>query len=376
MFSVETLTGFTFTGIATRNAATTVSLPIDLQVQFNSDRNKGIRVKAEGDKKIVVYGLNYRQFTSDAFVALPCDQLPVMEYEYYGLTYQGVASLGLETTILLVGCEDDTTVTIPTGTITLGRQDTYLVASLDDLTGTRIVSNKPISVFPGHVCTYVPASSSACDHLTEQVPPTATWGNSFLMSSFLGRFSGELCRILAALDSTNVTFNCTTFSSPLEFQLDPGSAVEIATATESFCSIVSDGPILVMEFGLGNSLDGIGDPFMAMIPPIEQYSNNYIFTVLPDFATNYISVFIAPQHFQSEQIFLDGANLQNATWTPVYCNNVVCGYITRIPLDADREHSLYHADLDGRIGVLAYGFNSYNSYGYPGGLQLSPIQGK
>ena len=373
IFTVETQTGVNITSTATSNSTTTVDLPASLQVSSVSERDKGIRVKAEGNKKIVVYGLNYNTFTSDAFLALPCDHLTVDEYEYYAVTYQGVSTQ--QATILLVGCEDDTTITVSSTTITLNKQETYFIESLSDLTGTGIAADKPVSVFVGHECTNVPAGSGACDHLTEQVPPTATWGTSFLAASFLGRSSGEIYRVLSAHNSTTVTVNCTTFSELLSLSLDSaGNWVEFNPIADSFCSIESNNPVLVMEFGLGNDLDGIGDPFMTMIPPIEQYSNNYILNVLPEFSTNYISVFMAPEYYQPDQIFVDSSDLQNSDWTSVSCSdNTICGYITRVPLDSG-EHRLYHEDADARIGVLAYGFNSFNSYGYPGGLQLVPVQ--
>ena len=373
-FTVETLTGFSFNGTATSNSTTTVDLPSSLQVSSVSERDKGIRVKAEGNKKIVVYGFNYKYGTTDAFLALPCDHLTIDEYEYYVVTYQGVPDQ-LPATILLVGCEDDTTITVPSTTITLNKQETYLVESFSDLTGTRIAADNPVSVFVGHKCTYVPAGSRACDHLTEQVPPTATWGTSFLASSFLGRSSGEIYRVLAAHDLTTVTVNCTTFSELLSLSLDSaGNWVEFNTTANSFCSIESNNPVLVMEFGLGFTLDGVGDPFMTMIPPIKQYDNNYDLNVLPEFSTNYISVFVAPEYYQSDQIFVDSSDLQNSNWTAVSCSdNTVCGYITRVPLDSG-EHKLYHEDAYARIGVLAYGFNQSTSYGYPGGLQFVPVQ--
>ena len=49
--------GFSFTGVATSTSSTQVSIPTTLEVEDSNDRDKGIRVKAEGDKTIVVYGL-------------------------------------------------------------------------------------------------------------------------------------------------------------------------------------------------------------------------------------------------------------------------------------------------------------------------------
>ena len=72
-FLVNT-SGFSYRGVASQNSSTNVTLPSSLQVDSVSDRNKGIYVKAEGDKKIVVYGLSYSQDSSDAFLALPCNQ--------------------------------------------------------------------------------------------------------------------------------------------------------------------------------------------------------------------------------------------------------------------------------------------------------------
>ena len=374
-FSVTTLTGFSFNGNVTRQSTTTVILPSSLQVRNSAERNKGIYIKAEGNKRIVVYGLNYREFTSDAFVALPCERSTVDEYEYYALTYY--ADCCGPSTILIVACEDNTTITTPSATITLNRQQTYLIRESRDLSGTRVVSTKPISFFSDHECTRIPSGTNACDVLTEQVPPTNTWGSSFLGASFLGKSSGAIYRVLTARDSTTVTVNCTTMTQPTTYTLSTaGIWQEFQALANSFCSIESNNPLLVMEFAKGFDLDNIGDPFMTMIPPVEQYSNNYVFNVLPEFTTNYITIYVAPEFFQPERIFVDDSNLLTFSWTAVYCSTgILCGYVTGRNLSAG-EHRLYHQDADARVGVSAYGFNTYNSYGYPGGLQLIPVRCK
>ena len=374
-FAVSTLTGFTYSGIATNTETIDIDIPLSFVVQSSSETNKGIRIQAEENKKIVVYGLNYHQYTSDAFLALPCDRFAVDQYDYYAIGYHD--SINAPSTILLVGCEDDTTITTSSNTFILDRQETHLISSLSELTGTKISSDKPISVFTGDVCTNVPINQAACDHITEQVPPTVIWGSFFLAASFLGKTSGEIFRIAAADTATVVTVNCNTMSSVSTYTLNTaGSWVEFQISGNSFCSIESNKPILVMEFALAYVLDNVGDPFIAMVPPVEQYSNNYVLSVLSEFTTNYITVYVAPEYYQSSKIFVDSFNLQSYSWTTVYCSDsTVCGYVTRVPLDPG-EHRLYHQDTEAKIGVSAYGFNSFNSYGYPGGLQLIPIQCK
>ena len=364
--TVESLRGFTFTGIATNNETLMVDIPNTFQVNSSFERDKGLRVAAKGSN-IVVYGLNYHMYTSDAFLALPCDRLHVETYEYYGLTYFGSGI----SQIVIVSCEDGSLIQIGSEIIELDRMETYLLENSTELTGTRIISNRPLAVYPGNRCTDIPRNSSFCDHITEQVPPTAIWGRNFMSASCAGRRSGDIYRVLASQNSTTVTVNCSTVTQLLIYELEsPGSWKEFSTPANSFCSISSNKPLLVMQFGLGNSHDGIGDPFMMMITPVEQYSNNYVFDVLPEFFSNYITIYVTPDNFSPQDIIVDDDSLENAVWTTVYCTDtMICGYITYVNLTAG-QHQLYHRDDETRIGVSAYGFSYTNSYGYPGGFQF------
>ena len=276
LVKIESLRGFNFTGMASNNATLTVDIPTTFEVRSREDRDNGLRVSA-GNSKIVVYGLSYDTFTSDAFLALPCDRLPVESYEYYGVSY---AASSYTSHILIVGCEDNTLIQIGSDVTELNRMETFLWESTNDITGTKVVSNRPIVVYPGHRCTNVPLGSERCDHITEQVPPTAIWGRNFMSASYSGRSSGDLYCILASDNSTNVTVNCSTVSEIQSYNLAlSGSWQEFSTPDMSFCSISSDKPLLVMQFSLGRSFDGIGDPFMMMITPVEQYSNNYMLSM-------------------------------------------------------------------------------------------------
>ena len=367
--------GFSFTGTATSTSSSQITIPNTLEVQSVNDREKGIRVKAEGDKTIVVYGLSYQMFTSDAFLALPCSSLAVDEYEYFAVTYS--VSSGWRTYILIVACEDNTQITTPSHSITLNQQQTYQIESLVDLTGTQIVSTKPISVFGAQECVNVPVGVAFCDHLTEQIPPTATWGSRFMVASLLGRNTGERIRVISSEGAT-VTLNCNSFTSPVNYTLaNPGAWVELTIQPNNYCSIEAFSPVYVSQFASGGESDNVGDPFVMMIPPIEQYSNNYVLQALPEFEANYLTIYVAPEYFQPQSIFVDNSNIESSQWINVNCahTEAVCGYITRVSVTSG-DHRLYHQDSSARVGVSAYGFNTFNSYGYPGGLRLTPVQCK
>jgi hypothetical protein len=365
--SVETLTGFSFTGFATNHEILQVEIPTSFEVRSANERNKGIRVTAETQSGIVVNGLNYRTGSTDAFLALPCDRLPVEEYEYYGLAY--ASSVNSLSHFVIVGCENNTVLQIGSEIVNFNKMETFFWES-DNFTGTRVTSNRPLAVFVGNPCSFVPRDNGYCDHLTEQVPPTALWGKRFMSASFAGRASGELYRILASKASTSVTVNCNRINNTIYTLAQAGSWEEFRTPTMSYCSITSDKPILVMQFTLGMSLDGIGDPSMIMVPPIKQYRQDYVFNVFPGFFQQSISIFVTPEHYQPQNIFVDNTTLESSTWNTVYCSRVkVCGYVAYTNMTPG-VHNLYHTDALSRVGLLVYGFDSSRSYGYPGGLSL------
>lgn len=370
-FTVESFDGVVFSGSATFGTTTVVELGNRFLVHDSTQREKGLHVSA-GSKKIVVYGLNFHKFTSDAFVALPCMRQDVEEYVYYGVTYDIIA---LPSQLLFVGCEDDTTIQVAHLTISLDTMETYLYEQDPDLSGIRVVSDKPIVFYSGHVCANVRVPF--CDHLVQQLPNTVTWGRRFLSASLDGRSSDDIYRIVASEPSTYVTFTCSLPAQPSTSTLaNPGDWAEFSTPDNSFCAIESDKPIEVVQFALGGATEGgLGDPFMMMLPAIEQYSNNYVITLLPEFRYNYITLLVAPEYYQPDMIYIDDTSQEGADWKAINCaDNTLCGYALHANLTAG-DHRLYHANLASAIGVSAYGFNVSNSYGYPGGLRLLPNGG-
>ena len=358
-----TLLGYSYQGIAQPNSTTIVTIPSSYEIFSVNNTKKGISITTDNGT-ISVHGLNYEPGSSDGFLALPCAPLEIETYEYYGLTYHG-GGLGF---LIIVGCEDSTIISHGSVTTELNKMEILYLEDGLDYSGTRVTSNKPISFFSGQACTYVPGDVGYCDHLVEQIPPTAVWGTNFLSASYFTRSSGELYRILTASNSTIVTVNCNSFSQPQMFSLtSAGSWIEFRTNDNTFCSIESNNPLLVMEFSLGGSVDGVGDPFMMMIPSVDQYTNNYVFDSPSEFS-NHITILVTPQYYQPEQILVDGVSQENANWSAVHCaSGSVCGYSAYVTLEPG-DHHVWHSDPCAKLSVLMYGFVLHNSYGQPAGI--------
>ncbi len=202
------------------NSSTTVNVPSSFTVLSVNERNKGILVEA--DENINLYGVSFNSLWADAYLALPCTVMAVDEYEYYGISYDIYIPIVYHSVILLVACENETVVKFNSLTITLNSLETYQIESDNDLTGPRITSSKPLSVFSGSDCANVSRDINYCDHVVEQVFPTVTWGSKLLVPSLEGRSSGERIHVLSAREHAIV--NCNTNVSVSEFQLQRGGS--------------------------------------------------------------------------------------------------------------------------------------------------------
>src|SRR5690606_31699343 len=228
------------------NEVTQVTLPRNAQhTAANSIKSLGIRVVT--DQEVTVYGLNQFQYTTDAFLALPVD---VLGLEYLNISYIGI-NTSVPSQMLVTGVYDGTEVTItPTVAanggrtagapfnITLNAGDSYLLqATSGDLTGTTVNASSPVSVMGAVKCVNVPVGYSACDHIVEMLPPVATWGQSFVTIPLATRKKGEVFRILASEDNTQITVNGDPIAT-----LQRGQHHEIILTAPS--EITADAPVL------------------------------------------------------------------------------------------------------------------------------------
>ena len=396
-FVVESLDTEIQTGAVTPDSPVVVKLPsIDLQVQTSAffDRHKGLRIYSSSDDPIFVLGINFvNLFNYGTFVAYPCQ----LDYELDMYEYH-IMSIGATTfysQFLLVACSDDTLITIiptqavtipedvqdpksplisvPVGSehnITLHQLNTLLVFSATgDLSGTQILSNKPLTVIGGHECALVPQDGFDCEPIAVQIPPVVTWGTTFLVAGYAGRTSEQLHFSIVPSEQ-NTTLESTCGDSTLLLLQIP---FELAVPSdEPFCYFSFSKPVLLAQLASGRSIDNRGDPANSIISPIDQYINTVDFVLLPtsDFPISYIGIAVPARHYDPVSILLDGT-VVNCEWMPIYNRNSdnIVGYGCNFAMPAlssttPTQHTLSHSNPTGRISVTVYGFRSVTAQGY------------
>jgi len=377
-FTVNTLTNYTYSGNVSLHSPARVVIPTEFMVTnaSSSQRQKGIHVKVERNKTVTVFGLNHKEYSTDAYLALPCSHLQVIQYEYYPLTYSRWLDGCHDSFVLLVGCEDSTSITTENHSFTLSRLETYLMSI--SFTEGRIVSDKPIAFFSGHQCATI-YTSNRCGYHIEQLPPTSTWGTFFLGSTGLTTVVNQMFifyRVLAAYHETTVTVNCgaAVQSNPATDTIHHGGYYTDFTISHSsypaLCVIEASKPVLVVEF---QSAQLFSDwcSFMSLIPTTDQYSNQYSLPYFRFNYENYVIINVLPQYFD-KKIFVDDSTV-STQWISAKCSNgTVCGYTATLELQS-ASHFIQHTDRDAKIGAITFGFGNWDAYGCPAGFHTGPF---
>ena len=321
-FEVLTIAGLLASNSTAPGQITYIHIPLDFVV-FNSTKDnmfdsrfKGIRIKAEGNRKIVVFGQHEEVASNDAYLALPNILLPAgRSCEYIAASIVGDSGRGSQSkdsVALIIGTENYTEivleprVVIPhpfapaeTGgqfipgapvefnTVIIHRFQTfYLQVRGSDISGTRIIANNSISVFSGHECANVPLTNGPCDMLIEQIQPINTWGTEIVTIPLRTRRGGDIIKVFASHDSTTVRVTRTniingTVTSDPGFTLSRNGFIELNI--EDFSLIQSNYQIGVFQFSRSWTTDGViqSDPFMLSVPSHEQFRNSYVVAPAP-----------------------------------------------------------------------------------------------
>ncbi len=335
----------------------------------------GMSVKITSDAPISVYGLNRRYQTTDTYLGLPKS---VLGTSYRVMSYTMSSPLMPE--FAIVATENNTYVQItPTAetqagnktkkpfTVTLNQGDVYQVIAKPsglfydkiDFTGTLITANKPIAVFGGHQCAYVPAPPPviiACNHLVEQIPPITSWGKHYFLGK-LEKRSKYSWRALANADSTKLFVN-----SKLVKMLKAGEFYEDNSKED--LQVTADKPILVAQYSQGyRNGDSIGDPAMILISPTQQFLTRYRFATPVNGQWNHFVSVVIPTN-AIPTLKLNSKKIEESLFRQIGISRYSIGTI-EVPYGT---HSLTAAQPFGMYSYgFGYGADAFDAYGTMGG---------
>jgi hypothetical protein len=360
-------------------------LPVDIDsvVQvFGSDQVQKLGVHCVTDNDVAVFGLSTRQKSTDTYLAFPVNVL--------GTTYRAVGyypPLNTDNAFVsqceVVATEDHTSLVISltadtrgghkagdTYTVELQKGDVYQLQGSSqtnrrsDLTGSLFTSSKPVSFFVGHSCAQIPADVSFCDQLLEMEPPIPSWGRQFYVGRLQDKTEYAL-RIVASENNTQVFVNNARVANLLAGEFyENNHAVDNAfiTATK---------PVLVAEYAQGSTADSIqvGDPFMMLITPTEQFLPYYRFvTPIKGEWHHYINVVVPTDAISSLKV--DGLRIpENKYHTIGITKFAIAQY--------EIGYGSHTVACDKPFGLYSYGFgaggDNYDSYGNDGGQLVQTV---
>jgi PKD repeat protein len=351
--------------------------------------NLGIHITSSG--KIAVHAFNERFRSADGTVILPLGALGKDHYitSHFEVNPSANLNVNNESTLLVVATEDNTRIEITTtansisgdiqgipSEITLNRGQSYQIKARGDLTGSRVRvvgSNadecKKIAVFGGNKWVSVGACGSANDHLYQQAYPVNTWGTSFVHTALLGRSSGELVKVLASEDNTEVRINGILQPQvlnsgewlPLEFGANESGKID--TSKPSSVTVFSKSQ------ACNNPSDPFasnGDPFMITYSPTEQLLTQLDFNAisLPSIVNHYVNIVV--KSGEENKTLLDGvlvgASFQMLPGDPTY-------KFARIEIS----QGVHKLSNPAGFAAYVYGFGNIESYGYAAGAALNNL---
>jgi hypothetical protein len=307
------------------------------------------------------------------------------------------------------------------GTVTLQAFEVLNLETGDfnaDFTGSLISADQPIAVFPGSEASDAPYYSSisdrycCADHLEHQTPPLRTVGQSYVLAKMPNRTSAviaaggnigeiqetEYYRIVAAAPGT--TQITTTLPPPYDsFQLTGQGAMETIPSQNDF-TLEASQPTMVLQVQSSQDQGGVprglpgGDPSTMFPSPREQWRSDYVLLTPNKYVFDYLVV-VAPS---DAQVYIDGLELDTTNcdvtpsdgltpetrgsptppyWTYRYQLSYPIIDPNQQPpnniLPGKQNDGVHHIQANEPVGVIAYGFDSYVSYAYAGGTQLTVI---
>ena len=354
--------------------------------------------RVRSDSAISLYAYNAAIASSEISCITPESALGD---EYIVASYRSTRSQYPEV-FMVIATEDNTLVTITPSvdlsgvqgyrqgksgvpfTVKLNRGSTYLAKALthsDELTGTHLKSSCPVAVFSGIDDGFLTPLCTSGDHVFEQLLPLRAWGKRYAVVNT--SLPSNTYRVVAAYDTTSVTITTHTGSVETQ-QLNRGQYVErriISSASEGFAYVESTKPVQVGLFAESQTClappGGNSDPFLvsvgaadrgifeATFAPIKSYNG----TPSRPNGLHYVTVIVDSRYADSTKAELKTGGGLHGKVDLAFKKMGATPYSYAVKQIDYYEDMNYHLSNPYGFTAYAYGYGSYEGYGYLVGAQ-------
>lgn len=351
------------------------------------------RITSSGD--LTVHAINGREYSTDGTVILPTsalstEYLVMAHYDTFGPGQEPGSNQNFESTLLIVATENDTQVevipaaptvnTIPAGAtiqFSLDAGESYQIKANGDLTGSRVRvlnpsadSCKLLAVFGGNKTSSAGDCGTSGDHIFQQAYPLESWGKEYIHVPLAGRTSGEIVKVLASQDGTEVRINGAVRATLdareyVRFEFGKNELAFIETSKPSSVAVIAKSGAC-NEFGVAP----LGDPSLFLLSPNSQRLKNITFStgkLIGSFnqSIEHFLTVLVPSGSEGE-VVLNGVNIGNQFQAALSTGFSYARI--KIPFGVN---SL--SNPDGFIAYV-YGSGSIESYGFAVGASLENVQ--
>jgi hypothetical protein len=285
-------------------------------------------------------------------------------------------------------------------TFTLNKGQQAQFSQQADLTGSVIQSDKPVGFMAGQQCMRAPVGTSYCDHGEQMIPPVKALGNEYVgvmwrpRITVNGAHDQAIWHIVGAIDGTQLTYS-TPVGGPST--INAGQTADFITDVPFVVkSQDKDHPFMLFAYMSGSTWEPINPPgaptgygdadFVISVPP-DQYMTDYVIFADPTYPETNLVVVRSKNGNGFEDVTLDCAGTLTGwqpvgeyEWTRVDLEraNPSTGQFEGVGNCSTGRHEI---KSKGRFGLWVWGwgtpdtssFTENVSYGYPGGMNVQPI---
>lgn len=261
----------------------------------------------------------------------------------------------------------------------------------ESLAGSAIETTKPVGLFGGNQCAYVPDDFVACDTLHQQIPPVRQWSSAYSAVPYPSRRQtianqpkapeSVTWQIMGASDGTVVTYSP---SAPLGAPTTLAAGQRAFFATDQYFSVKSQDPAhpiyLAVYMSGAEQYSSLGDPDFVNVVPDDQFLDHYAFLVDHTYADSALTVVRRKDINGDFHDVIVDCNGPVTGWQPLATDGTTefaWVQITRGGLDAKTPigtctYGRHEATSDGPFALYVWGMDDYASYGFPAGTGSRP----